>query len=169
MAVAPSAQHSAGSVSLERGACGLCRFGARPKLHGSDWPALRNRTRRHSGRGNRSHLSPPSSLACFESVIRIGQSAKACGSSSAEWIRRRPRLLPVLCHGFADKIDCLQVAEAGAFHSLLFPFRVSEFRHTLGFISVAKRSSSPIHMHHRSRPWKSVINAPQARAARILT
>lgn len=79
-----------------------------------------------------------------------------------------PRALPVLCHGFADKIDWPHVAEAGAFHSLLLPFRASEFRHTLGFISVAKRSPSPMHMNHHSRPPKSVINAPQARAAGIV-
>lgn len=79
-----------------------------------------------------------------------------------------PRALPILCHGFADRIDWPQVAEAGVFHSLLLPFRESEFRHTLGFISGAKRSSSPIQMHHHSRPRKSVINAPQARAAGIV-
>jgi hypothetical protein len=72
-----------------------------------------------------------------------------------------PRALPILCHGFADGIDWPQVAEAGAFHSLLLPFRESEFRHTLGFISGAKRSSSPIQMLHRLQPRKSVINASQ--------
>jgi len=83
-------------------------------------------------------------------------------------LKAAPRALPILCHGFADKIDWPQVAEAGAFHSLLLPFRESEFRHTLGFISSAKRSSSPIQMHHHSRPRKSVINAPQARTAGIV-
>ena len=79
-----------------------------------------------------------------------------------------PRALPILCHGFADGIDWPQVAEAGAFHSLLLPLRASEFRHTLGFISRAKRSSSPIQMHHRLQARKSVMNAPQARAAGVL-
>jgi hypothetical protein len=78
-----------------------------------------------------------------------------------------PRALPILCHGFADRIDWPQVAEAGAFHSLLLPFRESEFRHTLGFISGAKRSSSPIQVHPRLQLRKSVMNAPQAHAAGI--
>ena len=69
--------------------------------------------------------------------------------------------------GFADRIDWPQVAESVAFHSLLLPFRESEFRHTLGFISGAKRSSSRIQMHHRLQLRKPVMNAPQARAAGI--
>ena len=79
-----------------------------------------------------------------------------------------PRALPILCHGFADRIDWPQVAEAGAFHSLLLPFRESEFQHTLGFISSAKRSSSRIQMHHHSRPRKSVVRVPHARTAGIV-
>ena len=74
-------------------------------------------------------------------------------------LKAAPRALPILCHGFADRIDWPQVAEAGAFHSLLLPFRASEFRHTLGFISGVKRSSLPVEMRHRWHPRRPAIHA----------
>lgn len=83
-------------------------------------------------------------------------------------LKAAPQALPVLCHGFAERIHWPQVAEAGAFHSLLLPFRESEFRHTLGFISGAKKGSSSIHMLPRLQARKSNRNASPARAAGIV-
>ena len=79
-----------------------------------------------------------------------------------------PRARPILCHRFSDKIDWPQVAEAGAFHSLLLPFTVSEVRHSFGFIWSTKSTSAPIQMHRRSQTWKPAIKVPQARAAGIV-
>ena len=80
-------------------------------------------------------------------------------------LKAAPQALPILCHGFADRIHWPQVAEAGAFHSLLLPFRESEFRHTLGFISGAKKGSSSIHILPRLQARKSDKNASRLRAA----
>lgn len=49
-----------------------------------------------------------------------------------------PRTLPIICHGFAEVIDWPQVANAGAFHSLLLPFSSREIRQSLGFVWGAK-------------------------------
>jgi len=50
-----------------------------------------------------------------------------------------PRALPIVCHGFGERLDLSEVAEAGAFHTLLLPFSVSEVRQSLGFVWCAKR------------------------------
>jgi hypothetical protein len=50
-----------------------------------------------------------------------------------------PKALPILCHSFAEVIDWPQVAEAGAYYSLLMPFNVSEFRQSLGFVRSARQ------------------------------
>jgi hypothetical protein len=83
-------------------------------------------------------------------------------------LKAAPQALPIVCHGFAEKIHWPEVAAAGAFHSLLVPFRESEFRHTLGFISSAKRSSSSIHILPRLQARKPNRNASGARAAGIV-
>jgi hypothetical protein len=56
-----------------------------------------------------------------------------------------PRTLPILCRGFGEHLDLSQVVEAGAFHSLLVPFSVSEVRQSLGFVWCARRLWTPIH------------------------
>ncbi len=81
---------------------------------------------------------------------------------------RAPGARPVLCHGFADNIDWPNAAKAGAFHSLLLPFRLSEVRHSLGFIWGARKCSAPIPMRHRSQWRKSVIHVPRIRTAGIV-
>jgi DNA-binding NtrC family response regulator len=53
-----------------------------------------------------------------------------------------PGALPVLCHGFAEKIDWPRAAHAGVFHSLLLPFKLQEVRQSLGFAWSAKRRSA---------------------------
>jgi hypothetical protein len=60
-----------------------------------------------------------------------------------------PRALPILCHAFSEAIDWPQVAEAGAFYSLLLPFAMDEVRRTLGFVRDAKSRSAviPIRVH----------------------
>ena|SRR5579863_9739537 len=55
-----------------------------------------------------------------------------------------PNALPILCHGFAEMIDWPQVAEAGAFHSLLIPLKLQELRQSLGFAKSAKRRDATI-------------------------
>ena len=57
-----------------------------------------------------------------------------------------PRTLPIICHGFAEVIEWPQVANAGAFHSLLLPFSSREVRQSLGFVWGAKcrPASDPI-------------------------
>jgi hypothetical protein len=76
-----------------------------------------------------------------------------------------PKALPILCHGFAETIDWPQVAEAGAFHSLLLPFSVPEVRQSLGFVWGAKSRSVPIPI--RDRPCQRTVIREQglARAA----
>ncbi len=60
-----------------------------------------------------------------------------------------PGALPILCHAFSEAIDWPQVAEAGAFYSLLLPFAMDEVRRSLGFVSDAKSRSAviPIRLH----------------------
>lgn len=67
-----------------------------------------------------------------------------------------PRALPILCHRFADAIDWPQVAEAGAFHSLLLPFDVHEIRQSLGFVSAAKVRQADVPID-KSAPLRKVI------------
>jgi len=57
-----------------------------------------------------------------------------------------PRALLILCHGFADSIDWPQVAEAGAFHSLLLPFAGHEIRQSLGFVWDAKAQQDRVRL-----------------------
>ena len=49
-------------------------------------------------------------------------------------LRAAPGAFAILCHRFGDPIDWPQVAEAGAFHSLLMPFSESEVRQSMGFV-----------------------------------
>jgi hypothetical protein len=79
-----------------------------------------------------------------------------------------PKALPILCHGFADKIDWPRMADAGAFHSLLLPFSASEFRQSLGFAWGAKNRAATFPTGHHSDSRKSICRIPQARAARIV-
>jgi hypothetical protein len=60
-----------------------------------------------------------------------------------------PRALPILCHAFSEAIDWPQVAEAGAFYSLLLPFAMDEVRRSLGFVWDARCRSAviPIRLH----------------------
>jgi hypothetical protein len=56
-----------------------------------------------------------------------------------------PEALPIVCHGFAERVDWPQLAEAGAFHLLRMPFDLSEVRQSLGFVREAtRRSAAPV-------------------------
>jgi hypothetical protein len=82
-----------------------------------------------------------------------------------------PRALPILCHGFAEGIDWPQAARAGAFHSLLLPFKVSEIRQSLGFVFDAKCGSAilPVrHQPHRRTVVEDHGEQGSARVTRIL-
>jgi hypothetical protein len=50
-----------------------------------------------------------------------------------------PEALPVLCHAFSDLIEWPEMATAGVFHALRFPFDPGEVRQTFGFVSAARR------------------------------
>ena len=79
-----------------------------------------------------------------------------------------PRTLPILCHRFAEGIDWPQVAEAGAFHSILLPLNQREVRQSLGFVWGARRHSTAISMSpHRDpkRAMREHTQKPVARAA----
>lgn len=69
----------------------------------------------------------------------------------------------MLCHGFAEMIDWPQVADAGAFHSLLLPFDVREVRQSLGFVWGAKRCSATMSIRCRLHPRRAISEqTPQA-------
>lgn len=53
-----------------------------------------------------------------------------------------PTALPIVCHGFANHIDWPKMADAGAFHLILVPFKMDEVRQSLGFVWEAKHRSS---------------------------
>ena len=74
-----------------------------------------------------------------------------------------PGALPILCHRFADEIDWPQVAQVGAFHSLLLPFNAREVRHSLGFVWGARRRSAVIALPHRP-DRKAVIGGQRPRS-----
>ncbi|HEX5229808.1 MAG TPA: hypothetical protein VFW44_18980 [Bryobacteraceae bacterium] len=50
-----------------------------------------------------------------------------------------PRALPILCHGFAEQIDWPEAADAGAYHSIPMPIKLTELRQSLGFVWGARR------------------------------
>jgi len=55
-----------------------------------------------------------------------------------------PGAFPILCHGFADRIDWPKMADAGAFHSVPVPFSVAELRQSLGYVWGAQHRAKPI-------------------------
>ena len=79
-------------------------------------------------------------------------------------LKAAPRALPILCHGFSERIPWTEATEAGAFHSLLMPFDAGEVRQSLGFVWGAKRRSTAIEM--RRRPEPEAGNDDQAPAGR---
>lgn len=54
-------------------------------------------------------------------------------------LRAFPRTSPILCHGFAEQIDWPEAADAGAFHSIPMPIKLTELRQSLGFVWGARR------------------------------
>jgi hypothetical protein len=68
-----------------------------------------------------------------------------------------PHALPILCHGFAEPVDWPVAAEAGAFHSLLLPFKLHEVRQSLGFAWSAMSRSTPTPIRQLQR-LRSVLN-----------
>ncbi len=82
-----------------------------------------------------------------------------------------PKALPILCHGFGERINWPQEAEAGAFHSLLLHFSVHEVRQSLGFVWGAKCrfATTPIrHRVHRRTAVSQQTQYARARAAGIV-
>jgi len=62
-----------------------------------------------------------------------------------------PTALPIVCARFSDRIDWPALAEAGAFHTIPFPFDKAEFRQSLGFVWAAQyRASKTVEMSKRS-------------------
>jgi hypothetical protein len=55
-----------------------------------------------------------------------------------------PGAFPILCHGFADRIDWPRMADAGAFHSIPVPFSVAELRQSLGYVWGAQQKTKLI-------------------------
>jgi hypothetical protein len=55
-----------------------------------------------------------------------------------------PGAFPILCHGFADRIDWPKMADAGAFHLVPVPFSVAELRQSLGYVWGAQPRAKPI-------------------------
>jgi aminoglycoside phosphotransferase len=54
-----------------------------------------------------------------------------------------PEAALIVCHGFAAQLPWPELAEAGAFHSLLIPFDRDEVRQSFGFLQSAHvRSAS---------------------------
>lgn len=80
-----------------------------------------------------------------------------------------PRALPILCHGFRERIDWPQAARAGAFHSLHLPFCVQEIRQSLGFVFDAKCRPAliPARQPRLRTAVKGHARQANARAARI--
>ncbi len=82
-----------------------------------------------------------------------------------------PGALPILCHGFADAIDWPQVAQAGVFHSLRWPFELGEVRQSLGFVwdAKARAAITPIPQEPRLRAVARNEGRPRiVQAARIV-
>jgi DNA-binding NtrC family response regulator len=50
-----------------------------------------------------------------------------------------PQAYPVVCHAFSDLIEWPEMARAGVFHALRFPFEPSEVRQTFAFVAAARR------------------------------
>jgi DNA-binding NtrC family response regulator len=55
-------------------------------------------------------------------------------------LRAAPGALPVVCQSFAEPLPWSEMAAAGAFHLLCYPFSAGELRQTLAFVSAARRS-----------------------------
>ena len=72
-------------------------------------------------------------------------------------LRAAPGALPILCLGFTESIDSLQLADAGVFHSLRLPLDEREVRQSLGFVWNARRGKA----------WTALLPAATAHAAGV--
>ena len=84
-----------------------------------------------------------SALAHSRRVAAVFVLRDSSGSSWSEALGQlriispEARLIP--CCGFSDPVDCDQLRDAGAFHSLWLPLKENELRQCLGFIWQATR------------------------------
>ena len=67
--------------------------------------------------------------------------------------------LNILCHGFAETVDWPQAADAGAFHSLLWPFDVREIRQSRICVRAMCRSATIRYAIARTKEESSVNRA----------
>jgi DNA-binding NtrC family response regulator len=64
-----------------------------------------------------------------------------------------PESRPIICHSFSEEIPWPEMAAAGAFHSLKFPFDYREVQQSLGFVwasAVQRRSAALSESPHLS-------------------
>jgi DNA-binding NtrC family response regulator len=85
-------------------------------------------------------------LSIDEQVIAVLLDANTLHLSWAEALRSvlqvDSKALPIVCHGFSDRINWPQLAGAGAYHSLWLPLDPGEVRQSLAFVWAAKNRHS---------------------------
>ena len=84
--------------------------------------------------------------AASAQAVLFHRDALGPGCSWLDAVRRLRCELPearlIACHGLWEAIDWPQLSDAGAFHALGLPLRVSEVRQSLGFLSAAQKRPS---------------------------
>jgi DNA-binding NtrC family response regulator len=70
-----------------------------------------------------------------------------------------PGARPIVCHSFSDQLDWPTLAAAGAFHALLYPINLREFRTSLGFVWAAADRDS---LYERSANGPYLLSAARA-------
>ncbi len=93
-----------------------------------------------------SSLADLREMSAARNVLAVLFEPLAFGNSCHEALRSvleaAPKAHPILCHRFSETMLWPELAEAGAFHSLLLPLNIGEVRQSLGFLWAAKQHRS---------------------------